>query len=84
MKNKRVKFPGTVTVKELIEELKKFDPSAICMLAINAEGTGIVEIDTNVSAAYRGSDGDVLYEDDFRKEETSADFDKVVIIWPIL
>jgi sulfur carrier protein ThiS len=51
------KYPGQTTVADLIDELKKFDDEAIVMVSADTEGNCIVEADTQLSPAYRGTDG---------------------------
>jgi sulfur carrier protein ThiS len=78
------KYPGQTTVADLIDELKKFDDEAIVMVSADTEGNCIVEADTQLSPAYRGTDGEIVYEDDLDKDESTTTYDKVVILWPII
>jgi hypothetical protein len=79
-----LKLLGTMTIKELIQELKKYDEKSIVMLSKDPDGKEVIEVDRDMSPAYRSDTGEVFFEEDLPEKESARSYDRVIIFWPIL
>ncbi len=77
------KLRGTLTVRELVAELSKYDPEAIVMMCTNEDEENVVDVDTDVVPAYRSSEGEVFMDTNMEPDEKASDFDKVVVLFPL-
>lgn len=74
----------SVTVKQLREELKKYDDGAVVMIgggSRDAADANTFEMDEDVTYGYRNDDGEVFT--DLESDETVARAQRVVILWPL-
>lgn len=75
-----------VTVKRLIEELRRFPDDAVVMLANGPrdEPNAVTyDLDEGITTAYRNDEGEIFTDMEVDDGESVARATRVVVLWPV-
>ncbi len=70
----------SLTVRKLSEELKKYDPKAVVMIAISEEET--LDAADILTYAYLTPEGELTTDDTLTDDDVVKDMKRAVVIWP--
>lgn len=76
----------SVTVKRLVEELRRFPDDAIVMVANGPreEADAVTyELDEDITSAYRNDEGEIFTDMEVDDGESVARATRVVVLWPV-